>query len=83
MRLSGQTVVLSNGSKVSSKNVRIASLSLARDYGARKVAGTFGIARVNGFEIPVSRGPRGYWYQRARGERYSAHASISSFSFDF
>jgi len=73
MRLSNQTVVTSSGSKFRSKNIRLATSDLAGNHGARSTCRTLGIARLNGFEIPVRRGARGVWFQLSPGVRYDAH----------
>jgi hypothetical protein len=70
-RIQGQTVSLSNGAKVSGKTVRRASIGLIGNLigslGSHKPnkKGTYGTAKMFGYEIPVrrTRGRNGPWIQ--------------------
>jgi len=70
-RIQGQTITLTDGSKVSGKTVRRASIGLIGDLAGYipETKGTFGTAKVRGYEIPVrrTRGRNGPWVQLGSG----------------
>jgi hypothetical protein len=70
-RIQGQTITLTDGTKVSGKTVRRASIYLVSDLAGYvpEGKGTFGTAKVRGYEIPVrrTRGRNGPWVQLGSG----------------
>ena len=69
-RIQGQTITLTNGTKVTGKTVRRATPYLfGKLAGFYPTPGTLGTAKVNGYEIPVrrTRGRNGPWKQEGAG----------------
>ncbi len=75
-RFSNQRVVLSDGTILTGKNVRIVSSGRFIDLGGNNAGAssrTIGDVRVNGVEIPVVRlRGRGGWRQAGNGSSYDA-----------
>jgi len=77
MRFKNASLVDFKGIVHKNKNIRIATQRLIEYYrldnGVSAKIKTPGIARLSGREIPVKRGPRGFWYQIGYGIIYNAN----------
>lgn len=86
-RIQNQRITLTDGSVVTGKTIRRASIGLIGNLAGYvpETKGTFGTAKVGGYEIPVrrNRGRNGPWVQLGSGRINDASRSNDDSSYTY